>query len=109
MRSSCSSLAFRLTGPEPRAIERRADSGRIAIRWVCPECGSWICSGPKPGAAPPNFLRRVRAGTLDVTSWLEPTLHFFVGRGQNWVTLPDTARSFETQPEDFTPYLSLAH
>lgn len=100
--------AFRLIGPEPRAIERRADSGRIAIRWVCPDCGSWVCSGPKPRTASPDFLRRVRAGTLDDTSWLKPTLHFFIGRRQNWLALPDSAHTFETQPEDFTPYLSPA-
>src|SRR5690348_10755436 len=67
--------AFRLSGAEPRPIARIADSGRTAIRWVCPECGSWICSGSKPGTAPPDELRRVRAGTLDDTSWVRPSLH----------------------------------
>ena len=34
---------FRLTGVEPRQLQRTADSGRVNTRLVCPECGSWIC------------------------------------------------------------------
>jgi hypothetical protein len=36
--------AFRLSGIEPRPLQRTADSGRTNTRWVCPECGSWVCS-----------------------------------------------------------------
>ncbi|HLY44098.1 MAG TPA: GFA family protein [Stellaceae bacterium] len=103
-----SDAAFRLSGAEPRPIERIADSGRTAIRWVCPECGSWICSGPKPGTAPPDTLRRVRAGTLDDTSWPHPTLHYFARSKQAWIVLPEGGHSFETQPEDLTPFLAPA-
>ena len=46
--------AFHLTGVEPRAMLHTADSGRNLTRWVCPECGSWICNGAKPGSANPN-------------------------------------------------------
>ena len=62
---------FRLVGAEPRLIQRVADSGRTVTRLVCPECGSWICNAARPDG------RRVRAGTLDDTSWLRPTLHFW--------------------------------
>ncbi len=64
--------AFHLTGVEPRAMLHTADSGRQLTRWVCPECGSWICNGAKPGSANPNAFRAVR-GTLDDISWLRPT------------------------------------
>ena len=100
--------AFRLAGPEPRLIQRLADSGRTANRWVCPECGSWICSGPKPGTAAPDALRRVRAGTLDDTSWLRPTLHYFTRSKQPWIVLPTGVHCSETQPADITPFLSPA-
>jgi hypothetical protein len=98
--------AFRLEGVDPRLIQRTADSGRTANRWVCPDCSSWICSGPKPGTAAPEELRRVRAGTLDDTSWVQPTLHYFTRSKQPWFTLPEGSVSFETQPEDLTPFLS---
>src|SRR5215471_19209488 len=34
---------FRLTGVEPRQLQRTADSGRVNTRLVCSECSSWIC------------------------------------------------------------------
>src|SRR5689334_10814221 len=64
--------AFRLTAAEPRSLQKTADSGRRITRWVCPQCGSWVCGAPMPGSA-----TRVRGGTLDDTSWLRPTVHFW--------------------------------
>jgi hypothetical protein len=93
--------AFHLTGVEPREMLHTADSGRNLTRWVCAECGSWICNGAKPGSANPNAFRAVRAGTLDDASWLRPAAHFWTRSKQPWIVLPD-ARShvFETQPDD---------
>jgi len=93
--------AFRLTRGEPRPLQRTADSGRVAIRWVCPQCGSWISGVPTPGS-----VIRVRAGTLDDTSWLRPTVHFWTRSKQPWIALPEGCRSFETQPEDLTGFQS---
>ena len=92
---------FRLTGIEPRRLQRTADSGRVNTRLVCPECGSWICGLPRDGVV------RVRGGTLDDTSWLRPTRHIWTRRKQPWVSfprvmkfsrdsLPDTTRRFTT-------------
>lgn len=90
--------AFRLTAGEPRFAQKAADSGRVVIRWLCPDCGCWIVGGPQPGAAPGETIRRVRAGTLDDTSWLHPTAHFWTRSKQSWVTLPQGDEIFETQP-----------
>jgi hypothetical protein len=68
----------------------------VTIWWVCPECGSWICAGPRPVST----VRNVRAGTLDDTSWLRPTVHFWTRSKQPWIALPEGGRNFETQPED---------
>jgi hypothetical protein len=95
--------AFRLTKGEPRQLQRTADSGRIVTRWVCPQCGSWISGVPRPGAE-----TRVRGGTLDDTSWLRPTVHFWTRSAQNWIVLPDGDRSFATQPEDLMGFFSSA-
>jgi hypothetical protein len=65
--------AFHLTGTQPRPFFRIADSERRVTRWLCPVCGTWIWSGPKPDTAERDALR-VRAGTLDDTSWLRPTV-----------------------------------
>src|SRR5262249_12447774 len=88
--------AFRLTVGEPGLIQRRADSGRMTNRWVCPDCGSWLFSGPEPGTALPEAVRVVRAGTLDDTSWLRPTLHLWTRSKQPWVAVPEGSQSFET-------------
>jgi hypothetical protein len=91
--------AFYLKGPEPRSTQRTADSGRTVTHWVCPDCGTWIWSGPRPDPATQDALR-VLAGTLDDTSWLRPTVHFWTRNAQPWVVLPDGDQKFETQPGD---------
>jgi hypothetical protein len=83
---------FRLMGVEPRQLQRVAESCRINIRLVCPECGTWICGLPRDG------LHRVRGGTLDDTSWLRPTRHIWTRRKQAWITIPEGDEVFEGQP-----------
>jgi hypothetical protein len=92
--------AFRLTAGEPRLVQRAADSGRVSTRWLCPDCGCWVVGGAQPGAAPGEMVRRVRAGTLDDTSWLRPTAHFWTRSKQPWVMLPEGDQIFATQPND---------
>jgi hypothetical protein len=82
---------FRLSGVEPRRLERTADSGRVNVRLVCPECGSWICGLPRDG------MIRLRGGSLDDTSWLRPTRHIWIRRKQTWVTIPQEDEVFEGQ------------
>ena len=86
---------FRLIESEPRLLQSVANSGRIKTRLVCPECGCWVCNIMNPD----DGMRRVRAGTLDDTSSLRPTLHFWTRNKQPWITLPDGDRVFETQTE----------
>ena len=83
---------FRLTGIEPRELSRTADSGRVSVRLVCPDCGSWVCGTPRGGEV------RVRGGTFDDTSWLRPRRHIWTRRKQAWVTLPQGDEVFEGQP-----------
>ncbi|MBV9551702.1 MAG: GFA family protein [Alphaproteobacteria bacterium] len=90
--------AFRLTAGDPRLLQKTAGSGRIATRWLCPDCGSWVCSSPSAWPTPTETVRRVRAGTLDDTSWLRPTEHFWIRSKQPWVTLPEGDKVFGTEP-----------
>jgi hypothetical protein len=91
--------SFRLTRGDPKAAVKTADSGREVVRWVCGQCGSWICSAPMSGSA-----TRVRGGTLDDTSWLRPTAHFWTRSKQPWIALPEGDRIFETQPENLNTF-----
>ena len=58
--------------------------------------------------APPGTFVAVRAGTLDDTSWLRPTAHFWTRSAQPWVTLPEGDTRFETQPADGLAWLHSA-
>jgi hypothetical protein len=42
----------------------------------------------------------VRCGTLDDTSWLHPTIHFWTRSKQPWITLPEGDQRFDTQPAE---------
>lgn len=86
---------FRLVRGEPRLLQSVADSGRLKTRLVCPDCGCWVCNIMDPD----DGMRRVRAGTLDDTSWLRPTMHFWTRNKQPWISLPDGDRVFATQPD----------
>jgi hypothetical protein len=84
---------------ETRTVESIADSGRIKRRLICPACGIWIGGMPRPNTQAPGTVRVIRAGTLDDTSWVRPTIHFWTRSRQPWVVLPDGDQQYETQPE----------
>ena len=87
---------FNLVQGWPHPVVRTADSGRLTRWWICTKCGSWVFSGPDAlGSA-----RIIRGGTLEDTSWLHPTAHFFTRSKQPWIVLPEGTQSFETQPAD---------
>jgi hypothetical protein len=118
--------ACKFEAGEMRPRTRVADSGRSVTWWTCAECGTWISSGamaetawsatPGPGTArpatpaPATYLR-LRAGTLDDTTWLRPTAHFWTRSAQPWIVLPADAVIFPTQPDDAAAWLQshLAH
>ena len=91
--------AFQLAGTQPRPLQRKADSGPTVTRWVCPDCGTWIWSGPKPDRQTETQFASAPA-LLDDASWLRPTVHFWTRSAHPWVVLPESDRRFETQPED---------
>jgi len=82
---------FRMSGIEPRPLQRIADSGRTNTRWVCPECATWVASPPRDG------LIRVRGGTLDDRSWLRPTRHIWTRSKQPWVAFAEGDEIFRAQ------------
>ena len=63
-----------------------------------PVTGGCLCGGVPVGTEPPGYTRIVRGCTLDDTSWLMPTAHYWTRNKQPWVILPEGAEIYETQP-----------
>jgi len=78
----------------PKTYAAKGDSGNENTRKFCPNCGSTILSEPAlmPGAA------ILRAGTLDDTSWLKPTMEIYCDSKQSWVELGGGLQSFPKMP-----------
>jgi hypothetical protein len=92
--------AFRVSGKELQPAPGGVTAGgRVKTRWVCPDCGIGVCGGVQPGTVPPDYTRIVRGGTLDDTSWLRPTTHFWTRSKQPWVVLPAGDKIYQTQPD----------
>ena len=59
----------------------------------CPECGVRIYG--KPGYV--EGLLSLKPGTLDNTSWLEPTAALWVKSSQKWIEIPKHMEQLEEQ------------
>ena len=89
--------AFSFSG-SPRLVRRTLGSGTISNRWICPDCGVWVCGGSRLDAVAPDEMRVVRGGTFDDTSWIVPTTHYWTRSAQKWVVFPEGAILYDTQP-----------
>jgi len=77
-----------------KTFNDKGDSGQPVFRIFCPECGSPIISQAPvmPG------LNIIKAGTLDDTSWLKPTMEIFCDSAQPWVALTGDRQRFAKMP-----------
>jgi hypothetical protein len=87
---------FRITRGTPKMFRRPSVSGKTMECWFCPDCGTRLYHMPG-GADYPN--RNIKPGTLDDSSWLAPTIHFWTRSAQPWFAFPDGVTCYETQPE----------
>ena len=69
-------------------------SGQPVYRHFCGRCGSPIFSD----VVSRPTLDWLKAGTLDDTSWVLPTLSIWCDSAQDWVTQPEGVRSFSHGP-----------
>ncbi|HEV2333983.1 MAG TPA: GFA family protein [Stellaceae bacterium] len=78
----------------PKSYTSKGDSGKAVVAKFCPNCGSTLLSEPElmPG------MSIVRAGTLDDTSWLKPTMEIYCDSKQPWVELGGGLQSFPKMP-----------
>lgn len=79
---------------ELRTFADVGDSGQPVERSFCPECGSPIRSFV---AAMPD-LEFIKAGTLDDTSWLAPTMELWCETAQPWLQSGPARQRIERNP-----------
>jgi hypothetical protein len=70
------------------------ESGLSVKRSFCSKCGSPVTSDVEamPG------LEWIKAGTLDDTSWLNPTVNIWCDSAQHWTHIGESAMRFAKNP-----------
>lgn len=80
---------------QTKSYAAKGDSGKANVSKFCPNCGSILLSEPEvmPGVS------ILRAGTLDDTSWLKPTMEIYCDSAQKWVELGGGMQKFPKMPQ----------
>jgi hypothetical protein len=87
--------AFRLVSGELKKWTKTADSGTRHDCYFCPECGNRIYH---QDPLTPDVIR-LKLGTLDDTSVIEPQIHVWTQHKQAWYDLPGDVPNHPTQPD----------
>jgi hypothetical protein len=85
--------ALTITAGAPTSYLDHGESGKAVERQFCETCGSPLFSIVE-GAPGMTF---VKSGTLDDSSFFQPTMQFWTRSKQNWVDIGDVA-AFEANP-----------
>ncbi|WP_298827181.1 GFA family protein [uncultured Piscinibacter sp.] len=86
--------ALQFTSEKPAVYEDTGSSGMPVYRHFCAQCGSPIFSDV---VATPT-LDWLKAGTLDDTSWVEPSVSIWCESAQAWVMQPQGMAAFAQNP-----------
>ena len=89
---------FELLKGSLASFKRPGSGGYIFTNSFCGQCGTRIhhVSSRFP------HLVSLKPGTLDDTSWLQPTFHIFMRSAQPWFKAPKGASTFATMPTDLS-------
>ena len=87
--------SFEILSGELRSFTKVAESGNSLSCLFCPNCGNRIYH--EDADASGNIVR-LKPGTLDDTSWLEPDIHVWTKRKHPWVAIPEGVPSEAEQP-----------
>src|SRR5260370_42045497 len=82
-----------VTGPLT-TFNDTGDSGKPVHRKCCPDCGSPITTDVD---AVPGMVF-IKAGTLDETSWLKPTMEIYCSSAQGWIPPWTSTQKFAKGP-----------
>ena len=85
---------FKLLSGEPKVYVKQAESGTLSRQLFCPECASPIY-GTSLGAEPKVFY--LRLGTARQRAQLRPKTQYWYRSAQNWTTVHQPCRRFETE------------
>ena len=96
MSMTVATSGFELTQGTPKPWSR-ASRGAQATAWFCGDCGIRIY-GTRDSR--PNTVN-IRAGTLDDTTWMQPSAHLFMRSAQPWERIDDADGCYDTLPADF--------
>jgi hypothetical protein len=77
-----------------KVFDSKGDTGQGTHSSFCPECGS-----PLLGTADvmPNVVM-IRAGTMDDSSWVQPSMQIYCDSKMPWVALGGDLQSFPKMP-----------
>jgi hypothetical protein len=86
---------FKMLSGELKSWERPTAAGGVAVCWFCPDCGNRIFhENPEM----PNFIR-LKPGTLEDTSVLQPQAHVWTCREQPWLNRFTELPKIDRQPD----------
>lgn len=85
---------LQVTG-ELKTYQDVGSSGQPVFRRFCGNCGSPVISDT-PTAEEQGIIF-IKAGTLDETADLSPTLHYWCSTAQGWFVFPDGVERLEKQ------------
>lgn len=83
-----------LTG-ELKTYEDSGTTGQTVYRQFCPQCGSPVLTDTP--AAREQGIIFLKAGTLDSTEGLEPSLHYWCDSAHDWFAIPDGVQKLAKQ------------
>jgi hypothetical protein len=85
--------AVKITG-KVKTYKTKADSGMMASRSFCPECGSWVSGNPEsvPGVV------AITIATLDDPEAVKPIMRFYNKRRLSWDTVDPSLQAFPAMP-----------
>ncbi len=81
---------------------RRSDDGHTNTRYSCASCGNIVYGATTASEG----IWKMQTGLLDDTAALEPEVHIWTCRKQNWFDIPAGAPRYDTQPDDLTQLLA---
>jgi hypothetical protein len=82
--------AFRITRGAPATHDVMAESGSIAHRTFCPDCGSQLFAS---SSARPEFVG-IKAGSLDDPSWFRAAADVWTASAQPWDLMEPSTPKF---------------
>jgi hypothetical protein len=88
--------SFEINKGNLKSFDREAESGQVFRNSFCADCGTRI----HHVASMRSDQISLKPGTLDDTSWLQPTQHLFLRSAQPWVPIPTDVDVSDTAPSD---------